>query len=204
MEKEKLKLAIFDLGNVVVNISLSESYEIWSKYSGVEISELENRSNADEKFRKFERGEILENDYFDHLDKMLGINIGFEKIREGWNAMLGPVIEQTYSMIVELKKDLGVIALTNTNRSHCSVCGEIYGDRLSVFDKIFISCELGMRKPEERIFEHVLSQYNMNGAEAVFFDDVEENIRKAKELGIEAILVDNQSSVKNWIKHRRV
>jgi putative hydrolase of the HAD superfamily len=203
MKSRKLKLAIFDLGNVVINTLFMEAYKTWSKHSGVGIPELMDRFQEDEKVRQFDRNEITEHDFFDHLERMFGINIGFERMLEGWNAIFGPIIEQTYSVIVELKREMDVVALTNTNCSHCSVWKKKYEERFSVFDDIFISSEMGMRKPEKRIFEHVLSQYNVSSNEVVFFDDMEENILVGRELGIESVLVENPNNVENWMKHRR-
>ncbi len=202
MKRRKLKLAIFDLGNVVINTLFMEAYKTWSEHSGIGIPELMDRFQEDEKVRQFDRSEITENDFFEHLEKMFGISIGFERMQEGWNAIFGPVIEQTYSVILELKKEMKVVALTNTNCSHYSVWKKTYEERFSVFDEIFVSSEIGMRKPEKRIFEHVLSQYNVCADEAVFFDDVEENVGVAKELGIESVLVEKQNSVADWMDYR--
>ncbi|MFE3447303.1 HAD family hydrolase [Nonomuraea sp. NPDC059194] len=56
-----------------------------------------------------------------------------------------------------------------------------------VFDAIVISGEIGMRKPEPRIFLHALDLIGLSGPECVFIDDVEVNIAAARELGIGVI-----------------
>ncbi|GGS79408.1 hypothetical protein GCM10010156_42640 [Planobispora rosea] len=53
-----------------------------------------------------------------------------------------------------------------------------------IFDEIVISGEVGMRKPEPRIFEHALGLVGLSGAECVFIDDIEANITAARALGI--------------------
>ncbi|GAA3444373.1 HAD family hydrolase [Planomonospora venezuelensis] len=53
-----------------------------------------------------------------------------------------------------------------------------------IFDEIVISGEVGMRKPEPRIFEHTLGVVGLSGAECVFIDDIEANITAARALGI--------------------
>ncbi|MGW0801733.1 HAD family hydrolase [Nonomuraea sp. NPDC002799] len=56
-----------------------------------------------------------------------------------------------------------------------------------IFDAVVISGEVGMRKPEARIFHHALDRIGLDGGECVFIDDIEANILAARELGISGI-----------------
>lgn len=56
-----------------------------------------------------------------------------------------------------------------------------------VFDAVVISGEVGMRKPEPRIFEHALGRIGLTGEQCVFIDDIEANIVAARALGIAGI-----------------
>ena len=57
-----------------------------------------------------------------------------------------------------------------------------------MFDVVVISGEVGMRKPEERIFRHASGLLGLDPAECVFVDDIEVNIQAAEALGMTAIL----------------
>ncbi|WP_344491596.1 HAD family phosphatase [Nonomuraea monospora] len=56
-----------------------------------------------------------------------------------------------------------------------------------VFDAVVISGEVGMRKPEPRIFQHALGRIGLTGEDCVFIDDIEANIVAARALGIAGI-----------------
>jgi putative hydrolase of the HAD superfamily len=56
-----------------------------------------------------------------------------------------------------------------------------------VFDAVVISGEVGMRKPEPRIFHHALDLIGQPGESCVFIDDIEANIVAARALGIAGI-----------------
>ncbi|WP_066372940.1 HAD family hydrolase [Herbidospora mongoliensis] len=56
------------------------------------------------------------------------------------------------------------------------------------FDAVVISGEVGMRKPEPRIFAHAVGLVGLEPAECVFIDDIEANIVAARELGFTGIL----------------
>jgi epoxide hydrolase-like predicted phosphatase len=52
------------------------------------------------------------------------------------------------------------------------------------FDQVVISGEVGMRKPEPRIFHHALGLVGLRPEECVFIDDIEANIEAARAIGI--------------------
>ncbi|WP_090930106.1 HAD family hydrolase [Nonomuraea jiangxiensis] len=56
-----------------------------------------------------------------------------------------------------------------------------------LFDAVVISGEVGMRKPEPRIFHHALGQIGLAGEECVFIDDIEANILAARAIGMAGI-----------------
>ena len=57
-----------------------------------------------------------------------------------------------------------------------------------MFDVVVISGEVGMRKPEERIFRHAAGLLGLESAECVFIDDIEVNVAAAESIGMTAIL----------------
>jgi putative hydrolase of the HAD superfamily len=53
-----------------------------------------------------------------------------------------------------------------------------------LFDVVVISGEVGMRKPEQRIFRHTAALLGLEPAECVFIDDVQANVVAAEALGL--------------------
>ena len=53
-----------------------------------------------------------------------------------------------------------------------------------LFDVVVISGEVGMRKPEQRIFRHTAALLGLEPAECVFIDDVEANVLAAEAIGL--------------------
>ena len=53
-----------------------------------------------------------------------------------------------------------------------------------LFDAVVISAEVGMRKPEERIFQHAAARLGVDPRACVFIDDLEANVRAAEALGM--------------------
>ena len=57
-----------------------------------------------------------------------------------------------------------------------------------LFDAVVISAEVGMRKPEERIFRHAVGLLGLAPGECVFIDDMPANIQAAEALGMRGVL----------------
>jgi putative hydrolase of the HAD superfamily len=57
-----------------------------------------------------------------------------------------------------------------------------------MFDAVVISAEVGMRKPEERIFRHAADLLGVGLAECVFIDDIKANVVAAEALGMTGLV----------------
>jgi len=62
---------------------------------------------------------------------------------------------------------------------------EVFG---SMYHAVVISGEVGMRKPEERIFLHAAGLIGLAPGECVFIDDMEPNVRAAEAMGMHGVL----------------
>lgn len=55
-----------------------------------------------------------------------------------------------------------------------------------------------MRKPEARIYQHVLQSEGFSAHEAVFFDDNADNIEGANRLGITSIQIVDKTTIPDY------
>ena len=79
--------------------------------------------------------------------------------------------------------------LSNTNALHIEYVQKYMGrERFKRFHKLFdgfyLSHEIGMRKPEQVIFEFVLDRNQLKAEETLFIDDTLEHIKSASQMGI--------------------
>jgi epoxide hydrolase-like predicted phosphatase len=57
----------------------------------------------------------------------------------------------------------------------------------ALFDAVVLSAEVGMRKPEARIFQHAAGLLGLDPAECVFIDDVQANVDAAAACGMTGV-----------------
>ena len=82
--------------------------------------------------------------------------------------------------------------LSNTNEIHISSLPdelEKQGGLRNIndlFEKVYLSYEVGCRKPDQEIFELVLKDAELKPSETLFIDDSIQHVEGAKKVGIRA------------------
>ncbi|MGP2467371.1 glucose-1-phosphatase [Yersinia sp. 2540 StPb PI] len=189
-------LYIFDLGNVIVDIDFKRVLGVWSKLSSVPLATLSERFTMGEVFQQHERGEISDEEFAHQLSDEMGLSLSFEQFAEGWQAVFVALRPEVIAIMQKLRQEgHRVVVLSNTNRLHCNYWPQHYPEVAAAADHMYLSQDLGMRKPEARIYQHVLSAENIPAEQAVFFDDVEANVVAARIVGITAIHVIDRNVI---------
>ncbi|MCJ1282605.1 hypothetical protein MMC26_001930 [Xylographa opegraphella] len=100
--------------------------------------------------------------------------------------------ESMYSAVCELKKayNLQVIVMSNMSIPDYALVRNLFPDE-TVFDEVFISGLVGMRKPDHQYFRHVLEETRIIPLSAIFVDDKLVNVESAQSLGIKGLVRKN-------------
>ncbi|HSN38748.1 MAG TPA: HAD-IA family hydrolase, partial [Burkholderiales bacterium] len=75
-----------------------------------------------------------------------------------------------------------------------------YASTLGVFRKVFVSCDLGKRKPEPEAFMAVAQEMGTPLPKILFFDDLEANVAAARKLGMQALRVKSAADVERALE----
>ncbi|MEM1311925.1 MAG: HAD-IA family hydrolase [Patescibacteria group bacterium] len=100
--------------------------------------------------------------------------------------------------IKSLAKLYNIYYLTNIDEQSFEVCRE--ADIFKIFKGGLASYKTGLKKPDPKFFDLLLSDYNMKAEETIFFDDLEENIEAATNKGIYGVVFDHNTMVEEEIK----
>lgn len=85
-----------------------------------------------------------------------------------------------------------LVMLSNESREGADIrIGKVAG----IFKSVYISALLGMKKPDQKLYNYVLEKENVLPEEVIFIDDREKNISVAKEMGMKTILFQNPSQL---------
>ena len=187
---------LFDLGNVVVPLDFTRAFASWARSAGVPTAQVAGRFAFDDAYRALECGEIDESAYYDHLRATLGIALDDAAWRAGWNAIFLSPDPATGPLLEELSRRHRLYLFSNTNRAHQAFWAPRYDSVLRHFTRAFVSCELGLRKPDAAAFLRVAELIGVPPERIAFFDDLEENVQGARRAGLRAYTVAGPADIR--------
>ena len=100
-----------------------------------------------------------------------------------WPETLGAAIDGTVEVLADLReRGVRLLALSNWSAETFPIARERYSF-LAWFEGIVISGEVGVAKPDARIFEALIEGHGIEPSRTVFVDDAEANVAVAEKLG---------------------
>lgn len=202
-----IKNIIFDLGKVIVDLDPEATTKAFKTLCGDRYEEIMNGLTESSFFEKFERGEVSSKDFIETIQKRIGNETTLISIIEAWNAMLGQIPERRFEILLWAKDHYRTFCLSNTNEIHIN---SVYGDLMknkgivnlnNYFEKVYLSHEMGQRKPEERIFQTLLQSEKLNPKETLFIDDTEGHLLPAEAAGIYTFHLSNELTLEKLFKN---
>ena len=174
---------IFDFGDIFLNLEKESQVEAFKKL-GLEGPNEDLIAKND----LFEKGQLTEIEFLESFKKYIP-NASTIEIKEAWNTVIGdfPLYRLEFLQLLSYKYRL--FLLTNTDEIHIdhfeqNVGISFFSDFYQCFEKVYYSYEMGMRKPEEAIYSHILRKHDLNPKRTLFIDDKKVNTDAAQNLGL--------------------
>jgi HAD superfamily hydrolase (TIGR01509 family) len=186
---------LFDLGRVVLDIDFSRALACWAGHAGCEPEHLIGRFSQNDIYKRHERGEISDAEFFAALRASLGIDVSDAQFLEGWNAIFAGEMPNIAALLARAAQHLPLYAFSNTNRAHEAHFSRAFAGVLGHFQKLFLSSTIGLRKPDAAAYDHVVKAIGVPARRIVFFDDSLENIEGAKARGLLVVHVTSTHDV---------
>jgi HAD superfamily hydrolase (TIGR01549 family) len=194
----KISAIIFDLGGVILDLDQGKTIRAFSR-AGLDLDQMNMNSSI---FNDFETGRISAVDFRQGIKTAMKGSMGDAEIDEAWNAMLLDTTHERFEMIAELKKKFKVYLLSNTNSIHIDAFRK-YIETFSglkawdaLFDKQFLSYEIGLRKPDKKMYEYIVKDIGQDAHKCLFIDDSIINIRGAAASGLRILHAQNPLDAK--------
>ena len=186
---------LLDLGNVVLRVDFRRTFEYWAKAAGVVAEDLHQRWELDEAYELHEVGALEFEDYIGSLSQRLMIDLPLEEWRAGWNAVFAGAFRDVHTRLHTVRQRMPLYLFTNTNATHHAAWSTLYEDTLRHFDALFVSSQIGHRKPNVSAFRHVADAMGYAPEQILFVDDTEENVLGARAAGMDARMVTGVTDV---------
>jgi epoxide hydrolase-like predicted phosphatase len=194
-----IEILLFDLGGVVIDIDFERSFRKWSTHSGVPVETIRSGFSHDQVYEQHERGEIGSIEFYHYVSEHIEMELSFEQFKEGWNEILVAPFPQTIGLLRKLANRIPLYMLSNSNPMHKEYWEKNFADELEPFNQIFVSSDLGYRKPEADAYLHVVEALNISPEEIVFFDDLADNVEAARVLGMQTVQVRSSADISSYV-----
>ena len=207
MKNDKIKNIIFDLGDVILNIDVPVASLSFSKLSGREQQEILDLFKEKDLFRQFETGSLDETGFRNYIRELLVFpDWTDDMIDTAWNSLLLDLPPERVELLKNLRTRYRLFLLSNTSSIHIIQVNKILEAATGVkklddlFDKVYLSYEMGLMKPDPAIYQQVLEEQGLVAEETLFLDDNADNIKAAATLGIATIHVCKPTTILEYLK----
>lgn len=205
-----IKNIIFDLGGVLLDVDMKRTFIEFQKL-GVDPSmfaskTVETKSDVPQAtmcegmvvngiMALYQTGDVSTQDFFSAILKACRPGTTVEQVRDAWNSCLFSLPKYRMEAILALKKQYKIYMLSNTNDAHWEYLlahqfAAPEADLATHFDRVFVSHEMHLAKPDPRIFHKLLEEIGAKPEECLFLDDASANTASAASLGIRTLTVE--------------
>ncbi|TVP44996.1 MAG: HAD family phosphatase [Mongoliibacter sp.] len=198
---DKIDFLIFDLGNVIIDIDYDFSINELKKILPKEKHCLTSRFFPSTFHKEYEKGLISNDEFRNAVRNLYEENWSDQQIDHVWNSLLRKIPQERLKLLASLRKHYKTAILSNTNDIHIVKFNEMLqeiSDHKTIndlCDQVFLSHEMGLAKPDTAIYEKVLETLNVVPGKAIFFDDLEANIKGAEKTGMKAIQITHPKAL---------
>lgn len=202
--KKRVKGIIVDIGDV---LALSQEplkkYKNQTHHLGIHenvakklnISLDQYFDSIDTTYAKSIEGKISKEKVMEVLSK--NFKISKQKLKKIYSEIYKNQFKQNLPLLKQLfkLKKQGYKIAVLSDQWHLSKEALIPKKFYKKFDVILVSCDVGIRKPNPKIYQLTVKKLNFAPQEILFIDNQKWNIEPAKKLGINTILFKNNNQL---------
>ena len=180
-----IKAVFFDLGGVILRTEYQAPRQHLAERLGMEYEDLSKLVFGGETADQASVGRISEEEHWSSVIQRLHLpESETQAIREEFFA--GDIIDTgLLDFMRGLRKQFKVGLISN---AWSGLRAYILNRKLEdAFDAMIISAEVGVAKPDARIYQIALEKLGVVASESVFLDDFMENVEGARAVGMQAI-----------------
>lgn len=198
----KTEAIIFDFGGVLINIDYNATIEAFKKLGLNNFDQLYSQAQQSNLFDDIETGKISAQRFINALLDFLPPGTTPNKVIHAWNTMILHVPATTIELLEKLKGKYRLFMLSNTNSIHIDYAIQQWKKTTEkmpeyFFEKVYLSFEMGMRKPNRDIFEFVCKEQQLNPQTTLFIDDSIQHIEGAKTTGLQTIFLSPEMNLQS-------
>jgi epoxide hydrolase-like predicted phosphatase len=191
-----IRAVIFDLGGVLLRTTDFTPREQLATRLGMNRHELEEFIFGRQSGDMAQRGEITVGQHWDNLCHQL--NYSPQELQALLNEFFG--YDQLDNSLVDYVRKLHASYKTGLLSNAWDDLRQVIAEKWhfeDAFDDMIISAEVGLAKPDRRIFQLAVDRLGVEANQAIFVDDMQRNVDGAKAVGMLGIRFQTPQQVQD-------
>jgi glucose-1-phosphatase len=190
-----IRAVIWDMGGVLIRTEDHRSRDRLAERFGLTSSAIEELVYGHEAGKKAQRGEVTYAAHWEYLARELSLSPvqveEFQRLFWGGDKLDHELVNYVRS----LRRHYKTALLSNAFDDVRHMVRDVW-KIADAFDELIISAEVGVMKPDPKIYQIALEKLGVSAPEAVFIDDFDHNVNAARALNIFAIRFRNSVQVR--------
>ncbi len=181
---QKIKVVLFDLGRVLVDFDHLRAASRIAQFCAKSPQEIYDLFFDSVATIDFEAGRISPENFYLQVKAMLDLNLSYASFEPIWNDIffLSAKNRAVFGLVNSLRPHYQTAMLSNINLLHYEYLKKNF-PVFEAFDRVFLSFQLGLIKPDKQIYNLVSRQLAVAPEEVFYTDDRPELVESAKSLG---------------------
>ena len=190
----RIGTVIFDLGGVLIDYSMEAAVRAFRRLGFMHFDEMADPYTGSGVFLAMCKGEVPPQAFYDEVSCSAGRPVEPGAVDAALCSFLIDLPGYKLDMLLELRRrGYRLFMLSNTNAIMMEYIANVFFRKQGLtvddyFDRLFLSHEMGMAKPDPEIFEEMIRRTGLDPAESLFIDDSKANVDTARSLGFRTYL----------------
>jgi putative hydrolase of the HAD superfamily len=202
-EERVAQIVVFDFGDVIAE-KFDRKSVVQFLCDSFHLSEVEFKKVSQKKKKALKKGLTEEQFWlrYAHKKKI--------KLPSDWALSFKAVMKSAvkvdpkmYQLVDELKEKQIPVALFSNVEAHLAHLLKEFGF-YDPFSPCILSCEIRVEKPNREAYEYLLQQFDCPPESIVFIDDKRQNVKAARELGIDGIRFESAEQILKELTNRKL
>ena len=178
-------LILFDLGKVILPFNVRIATKAFEKECSLPSEEIVGRVMGNSLDWDFETGKISPEEFYEEVKRRTGLNVTYDRFVELWNNIFSEN-HKVSDMVRRLKEKYLVAIISNTNMLHFDFVYRKF-PIVREIGHFILSYQLGLRKPDPKIYQVALERFRVTPQRTVYVDDLEPFVNTTRTLGLHGI-----------------
>ena len=177
---------LIDLGNTVIQLALDRVIANICRNTPASPEEVVAALEAERGYRDLERGVVDFYEFYEALCESASYSGSIAEFHQVWSDFFEGPVPGMKALLARIRERYKIAYLSNSNEIHAELIPTKYKDLFGPDDQFIFSHQFGCAKPDPKMFVRALDTIGAKADEAVFIDDLIDNVLSARKVGLKA------------------